>query len=336
VILNGKAALVTGAGRGLGRAHAIALAAAGARVMVNDLGGSPAGEGKDASPAQAVVDAIQAAGGTAIADASDVSSWQEAARLVENTVERFGRLDILVNNAGICRPTAFGSLTELDWDRVMDVNAKGMAALIEAATRHWRAKGPQPGRAIVNTASPAGAHPKFPLGIYGVSKAAVLALTQVAAEELAPFGVRVNGLAPVARTRMVTAAMAGRAVDPARIMPCDPAYDLFEPDHVARLVLYLVSPLCRFTGRLFGVRADDIYIYNEWDARHHVGNRNQPWNLQSLATALAALPLQERLHLVGPSGSHPVPWPSDETLTQLQDVTEAPCGSPQRQRFPQG
>jgi NAD(P)-dependent dehydrogenase (short-subunit alcohol dehydrogenase family) len=323
MILDGKAALVTGAGRGLGRAHALALAAAGARVVVNDLGGSAGGEGKDVGPAQEVVDEIKAAGGTAIADASDVSSWQEAGRLVETTVERFGRLDILVNNAGICRPTAFGSLSELDWNRVMDVNAKGTAALIEAATRHWRAKGPEPGRAIVNTSSPGGAHPIFPLGIYGVSKAAVLALTQVAAEELAPLGVRVNGLAPVARTRMVGAAMAGRAADPARIMPCDPAYDLFEPDHIARLVLYLVSPLCRFTGRLFGVRADDIYIYTEWDARHHVGNRSQPWSLQALATALAALPLQERLYLVGPSGGRAVPWPSDETLTELQNATGA-------------
>jgi hypothetical protein len=201
----------------------------------------------------------------------------------------------------------------------MDVNAKGMAALIEAATRHWRAKGPEPGRSIVNTSSPGGAHPIFPLGIYGISKAAVLALTQVAAQELAPLGVRVNGLAPVARTRMVGAAMAGRA-DPAQIMPCDPAYDLFEPAHIARLLVYLVSPLCRFTGRLFGVRADDIHLYTEWDARHHVGNGGQSWSLESLATALAALPTQERLNLVGPSGAHAVSWPSDETLTRLQNA----------------
>lgn len=317
MILEGKVALVTGAGRGLGRAHALALAAAGARVVVNDLGGSAGGEGKDVGPAQEVVNAINTAGGTAIADASDISSWQEAARLVENTIERFERFDILVNNAGICRPTEFGSLSEFDWNRVMDVNAKGMAALIEAATRHWRAKGPEQGRAIVNTSSPAGAHPTFPLGIYGVSKAAVLALTQVAAEELAPLGVRVNGLAPVARTRMLGAAMAGRAVDLARIMPHDPAYDLFEPEHIARLVLYLVSPLCRFTGRLFGVRADDIYIYTEWDARHHIANDHQPWSLESLAAALHELPAQERLHIIGPSGDHAAPWPSDETLAKL-------------------
>jgi NAD(P)-dependent dehydrogenase (short-subunit alcohol dehydrogenase family) len=320
MILKGKVALVTGAGRGLGRAHALALAAAGAQVVVNDLGGSPGGEGMDAGPAQEVVNEIAATGGVAIADTADISSWFEAGRLVEHTLAHFGRLDILVNNAGICRPTAFGSLSELDWDRLIDVNAKGTAALIEAATRHWRANGPEQGRAIVNTASPAGANPHIPLGIYGVSKAAVLALTQVAAQELASLGVRVNALAPVARTRMLGAAMAGQPIDLAAIMPSDPKYDRFLPDHIARLVLYLVSPLCRFTGRLFGVRADDIFIYSGWDARHHVDNGRQPWTLETLAAALANMPLQERLQIIAPPGGLTVSSPSDETLMTLQNA----------------
>ena len=320
MILDGKIALVTGAGRGVGRAHAIALAAAGAHVIVNDLGGTPSGDGNDASPAQQVCDAIQASGGKAAADGSDISSWQQAKALIDGIIERHGRIDIIVNNAGICRPTAFGELSEHDWDRTLDVNAKGMAALIDAAARHWRVQGSAPGRAIVNTASGGGTHPIFPLGLYGVSKAAVLALTQVAAEELAPLGVRVNGLAPVARTRMVFAAMAGRPVDPARIMPSDPAYDLYDPDHIARLALYLVSTLCRFTGRIFSARADDIYIYKEWDAVYHIDNKQKPWTLQALAAAIAALPGQEQINLVGPMGRHTVPWPSDDTLTKLAGV----------------
>lgn len=197
-ILDGKVALVTGAARGVGRAHAHALAAAGARVVVNDLGGSAGGVGADAHLAQEVADSIKASGGDAIADGSDVSSWEQSGRLVNKVVEHFGRLDILVNNAGICRPTSFGSLSEEDWDRTMDINAKSVVALTEATVRHWRFTGPEPGRSIVNTASGAGTHPNFPLGVYGASKAAVLALTQVAAEELAPLGVRVNGLGPVA------------------------------------------------------------------------------------------------------------------------------------------
>jgi NAD(P)-dependent dehydrogenase (short-subunit alcohol dehydrogenase family) len=128
MILSGKVALVTGAGRGLGWAHAHALAATGARVVVNDLGGSPNGEGMDAGPAHEVVNEITAAGGIAIANMADFSSWSEAGLLVEHTVESFGRLDILISNAGICRPTAFGRLSELDWDRLIDVNAKGTAA----------------------------------------------------------------------------------------------------------------------------------------------------------------------------------------------------------------
>jgi NAD(P)-dependent dehydrogenase (short-subunit alcohol dehydrogenase family) len=320
--LEGKVALVTGGARGLGLAHAQALSSAGARLVVNDLGGSADGDHADDGPAHDAVQALNARGGEAVADTSDVSSWEQAGRLVAKVVGHFGRLDIIVNNAGICRPTEFGRIDERDWDRLLDVNAKGMAAVIDAAARHWREQGPMCGRAIVNTASPGGPHPSFPLGIYGVSKAAVVALTQVAAAELAPLGVRVNGLAPVARTRMVAAAMAGRA-EPSRIMPCDSVYDLFEPAHIARLVLYLVSPLCRFTGRLFGVRADDIFVYSEWDARHHVGNGARSWSLDALAAAMTAFPTQEEVHLVGPCGSHPLLWPTAQTLTSLAAAAAA-------------
>jgi NAD(P)-dependent dehydrogenase (short-subunit alcohol dehydrogenase family) len=323
MILHGKIALITGAARGVGRANAIALAAAGACVVVNDVGGSAGGAGADPLPAQEVADAINASGGRAIPDGTDISSWMHAHRLVDGIVERFGQLDILVNNAGICRPTAFGRISEDDWDRTLDVNAKGTAALIEAAVRHWQRQGTTARRAIVNTASGAGTHPHAPLGLYGVSKAAVLTLTQVAAEELAQFGVRVNAVGPVARTRMVGQAMAGRSITTEQIMPLDPDYDLYDPAHVARLVLYLASPLCEFTGRMFGVRADDIVLYREWDAHRHVNNGRRAWSLETLAAALSALPKQEPLHLLGPAGVQVAPWPSNETFTQLTRATSS-------------
>ena len=160
----------------------------------------------------------------------------------------------------------------------------------------------------------------MPLGIYGVTKAAVLAISQVAAAELAPLGVRVNALAPIGRTRMMAAAMAGSDVDLDKIMPRDPDYDLYLPDHVARLVLYLVSPLCPFTGRLFGVRADDIYVFDSWSAAHHVGNGKSPWSIEELAAAMNSIPLQEEKQIVGPTGRMAVKSPDDEVLAQLQSA----------------
>lgn len=315
--LDGKVALVTGAGRGVGRAHALMLAQAGARVVVNDYGGSAWGEGKDLGPAQEVAREIAAHGGEAQADTTDVSVWGDAQRLVDRTVEQFGHLDILVNNAGISRPTRFGELVENVWDRIVDINAKSMGALIDAATRHWQAAGPQPGRAVVCTASCSGSNPHFPLGMYGISKQAVLAIAQVAAQELAPLGVRVNALGPTARTRMVLAAMHGYRDDIDEVMPRDEDYDLFDPDHVARVMLYLVSPQCRFTGRFFAVRADDVYLYDSWTAAHHVANGKVAWSPDELAAALAALPVHQATRTVGPKGGHDVQFPGEAVLAQL-------------------
>ena len=323
-MLEGKIALVTGGGRGVGRAHALMLAAQGAKVMVNDYGSSAWGEGNDATPAHEVVREIAAAGGTSAADTTDVSNWSDAQGLIARTVERFGGLDILVNNAGISRPTKFGELSEDIWDRIIDINAKSMAALIDAAARHWREIGPKAGRAIVCTASCSGSNPHFPLGIYGVSKAAVLAIAQVAAQELAPLGVRVNALGPTARTRMVTAAMHGYRDNIDEIMPLNADYDLFDPDHVARLMLYLVSPQCAFTGRFLAVRADDVFLFDSWTGTHHVANGGKAWSQEGLAQAIERLPGQQATRSVGPSGGYDTPFPPDAVLAQLLGLEPSP------------
>ena len=317
-MLKGKVALVTGAGRGVGRSHALMLAAAGAQVMVNDYGGSAWGDGSDEGPAHAVAKEVIAAGGIAEADTTDVSNWADAQRLIDCTVERFGALDILVNNAGISRPTLFGELSEDIWDRILDINAKSMAALIDAATRHWRQEGPKPGRAVVCTASCSGSNPHLPLGIYGISKAAVLAMAQVAAQELAPLGVRVNALGPTARTRMVTAAMHGYRDNIDEIMPFDPNYDLYDPDHIARVMLYLVSPQCAFAGRFVAVRADDVYLFDSWTGSHHTGNGGEAWTHEGLARAMQKLPPHQQTRSVGPMGGHDVLFPGEHLLAQLQ------------------
>lgn len=319
-MLKGKVALVTGAGRGVGRAHALMLAAAGAQVIVNDYGGSAWGEGSDEGPAQAVAKEVIAAGGIAEADTTDVSNWADAQAMIARTFERFGTLDILVNNAGISRPTLFGELTEDIWDRILNINAKSMGALIDAAARHWRQEGPKAGRAVVCTASCSGSNPHMPLGIYSISKAAVLATAQVAGQELAPLGVRVNALGPTARTRMVLAAMHGYRDNIDEIMPLDTDYDLYDPDHIARVMLYLVSPQCAFTGRFVAVRADDVYLFDSWTAAHHAGNGGKAWTHEGLVEAMQQLPPNQTTRTVGPMGGHDVPFPGDRVMAQLLDA----------------
>jgi NAD(P)-dependent dehydrogenase (short-subunit alcohol dehydrogenase family) len=315
MLLKDKVALVTGGGRGIGEAHSLRLAAAGATVVVNDLGGSSRGDGADSQVAAELIAQINAGDGHAVADGRDISSWEEAHRLVEDVIGRFGGLDIVVNNAGICRTTAFGSIEEADWDKLMDVNAKGTAAVINAAARHWRKVGPSAGRAIVNTASPQGAHPLAPIGVYSATKAAVLALTQVAAIELAELGVRVNALAPIARTRMV-----GEVADAELIMPKSPDFDTFLPGHVAEMVHYLVSPLCPFTGRVFGIQGDNAFLLSEWDARHRVNNAGKSWTAEALAARFAEFPLQDQRYMVTPDPVFPSPSPPDATLNALRIV----------------
>src|SRR6188472_3624571 len=203
--LEGKVAIVTGAGRGIGREHAFALARAGARVVVNDLGASLAGEGADKTPAQQVVAEIEALGGEAVADGEDVASFDGAGRLVEHARETFGRLDILVNNAGILRDRMLVNMEEHEWDAVIDVHLKGHFAPTRHAAAYWRerSKAGQEVRArVINTASPSGVFGNVGQANYGAAKAGIVGFTLIAAQELSRYGVTVNALAPNARTRM--------------------------------------------------------------------------------------------------------------------------------------
>ena len=265
--LDGRAAVITGAGNGIGREHALLFAAEGARVVVNDLGGNPDGSGADASPATKVAEAITAAGGEAVANHDDVASWQGASSLVAQAVDSFGRLDVLVNNAGILRDAFIGSMTEHEWDLVLAVHLKGHFATLRHAVDHWRARskaGEDVNAAVINTASASGTFMPNPgQANYGAAKAAIAALTLVAAAELGRYGVRVNAIAPIARTRL-TVDVPGPIGEMMKA-PEDPdAFDAFHPRHVSPLVAFLAREDCALTGKVFAVQGGAINPLTGW------------------------------------------------------------------------
>ena len=208
-LLEGKVAIVTGAGRGIGREHALALARAGASVVVNDLGASLAGDGADATPAHDVVAEIEALGARAVADGENVADFEGARRLVEHAVDAFGRLDILVNNAGILRDRMLANMEEAEWDAVIAVHLKGHFAPTRHAAAHWRDRtkaGEEVRGRVINTSSPSGVFGNVGQANYGAAKAGIAMMTIIAAQELGRYGVTVNCIAPNARTRMTESA----------------------------------------------------------------------------------------------------------------------------------
>ncbi|HKB93132.1 MAG TPA: SDR family oxidoreductase [Gaiellaceae bacterium] len=260
--LSGKVAIVTGAGRGIGREHALALAAAGAKVVVNDLGGTLAGEGSDLSPAQQVVAEIEAAGGRATADGENVADFAGAGRMVEHAVSEFGRLDILVNNAGILRDRMLVNMSEEEWDAVITVHLKGHFAPTRHAAAHWRERskaGEELRARVINTSSPSGVFGNVGQTNYGAAKAGIAGFTLIAAQELARYGVTVNCIAPNARTRMTEETFdMGDAPD---------GFDPLDPANMSPVVVALCADEAQcITGQVFHVWGGAVNALRGWTA----------------------------------------------------------------------
>lgn len=285
--LEGRVAVITGAGRGIGREHALLFAAEGAAVVVNDLGGSNAGEGSDAGPAQEVVEEIVAAGGRAVANTANVATWDGAKQLVDQAITEFGKLDIVVNNAGILRDGFIAGLEESQWDAVIAVHLKGHAAVLHHAAAYWKQQskdGNQPNAAVINTASASGVTiPNPGQANYGAAKAGIAALTLVAADELERYGVRVNAIAPMARTRLTLATPGMGAIFAAEVEEGE--FDAFSPANISPLVAYLASEKCPLTGKVFAVQGGAISELAGW---HDVKTieADGPWLIDDIAARL--------------------------------------------------
>jgi NAD(P)-dependent dehydrogenase (short-subunit alcohol dehydrogenase family) len=288
-VVDGRVVIVTGAGGGIGRAHALAFAAEGARVVVNDIGvgldGSPAGGG---SAAQTVVDEITAAGGEAVANGSNIADWNQAAALIQTAVDTFGGLDVLVNNAGIVRDRMIANTSEEEFDAVTAVHLKGHFATIRHAGSYWRGlskEGKAVDARIINTSSGAGLQGSVGQGNYSAAKAGIAGLTLVAAAEMGRYGVTVNAIAPSARTRMTETVFAEM------MSTQDQAFDAMAPENVSPLVVWLGSVQSRdVTGKVFEVEGGKIRIAEGWAHGPQIdkGDRWDPAELGPVVSDLLA------------------------------------------------
>lgn len=274
--LKERVCIITGAGRGIGRDHALFFAAEGAKVVVNDLGGSADGGGSDTSPAQQVVDEIVAAGGEAVANFDDVSSWEGARRLVNQAVNTFGDLHVLVNNAGILRDRTVAKLSEDEWDSVIAVHLKGHVATTRFAAEYWRDRhkaGNEIPRAVVNTTSTSGLFGSIGQANYAAAKSGIASLTMISNAELRRYGVRVNAIAPAAATRLM-----GRSGVPE---VAEGEWNPLDPGNVSPFVAYLATEACPINGRVFFVMAGEVHLFHPWEIVDTI-RKDGKWTVEEL------------------------------------------------------
>jgi NAD(P)-dependent dehydrogenase (short-subunit alcohol dehydrogenase family) len=287
-LCEGRVAIVTGAGRGIGRGHALELARQGALVVVNDLGVAVDGTGADRGPAQTVVDEIRALGGTAIVNGDDVSSWGGAEALVASAIEAFGRLDVLVNNAGILRDRMLVNMTEEEWDAVIRVHLKGTFGPTHFAAAYWRERskaGEAVDARVINTSSTSGLFANPGQTNYGAAKSGIATFSIIAAKELGRYGVTVNAIAPGALTRMT------ENLNPGRAVPAGDEWSERSPENIAPLVTWLASAeSAGVTGQIFLVAGGRIAIAKAWERGPGVdrGARWDPSELGPVVTKLLA------------------------------------------------
>jgi NAD(P)-dependent dehydrogenase (short-subunit alcohol dehydrogenase family) len=279
-LFDGKVAIITGAGRGIGRSHALLLASEGAAVVVNDLGGSASGEGGDRTPAQEAVDEITAKGGRAVVNADSVSSWSGAEALVHQAVDTFGGLDILINNAGILRDKMSFNMDEAEWDAVIDVHLKGHFAPSRFASAYWRtqskANGEPANAKIVNTASESGLYGNAGQANYAAAKAGIASMTIVMAREFERIGVRVNAICPVARTRL-TEQVASGFMDAK-----EGEFDRFAPENISAVVGWLASDLSAgVTGQVVKVIGGQVQLLRGWRPVTEALD-DKPWTIDAI------------------------------------------------------
>jgi NAD(P)-dependent dehydrogenase (short-subunit alcohol dehydrogenase family) len=286
--LDGRVAIITGAGRGLGREHALFFAAEGASVVVNDLGGSSDGSGADTGPAYDVVAEIEAMGGKAVANIDDITDWDGGQRLVRTAIDTFGDLHVLVNNAGILRDRFLFNMADSEWDDIIRVHLRGHFVPTRHAAEYWRnqSKAGQTVKAsVIHTSSTSGLFENAGQSNYGAAKAGIATFSNIIAKELDRYGVRSNAIAPVGRTRLTleTPGLGDRIG-----VPEDGSFDVWDPANVSPFVGWLATEDCPATGKVFLVRGGQVDLIQSWTRAGSVSKEGR-WTIAELATEMKAL-----------------------------------------------